>query len=50
VITIGQTAFRDNRAFFDVWTSFESRSFRNGVHAPPQPELKPPISHRSHPG
>ena len=28
-ITLGQVAFRDGRAYFDVWASFEARSFRN---------------------
>lgn len=27
-ITVGQLAFRDDRAYFDVWCSFESRSVR----------------------
>jgi peptidase M1-like protein len=38
-ITIGQTAYRDNRAFFDIWTCFESRSFRKGARTAPQPEV-----------
>jgi len=38
-ITIGQTAYRDNRIFFDIWTSFESRSFRNRGGPAPQPEF-----------
>jgi len=38
-ITIGQTAYRDNRAFFDIWTCFESRSFRKGGRTAPQPEV-----------
>ena len=38
-ITIGQTAYRDNRAFFDVWTAFESRSVRNGTRPAPMPEF-----------
>ena len=29
-IRVGQVRRRDDRPFFDVWTSFESRSFRNG--------------------
>src|SRR6185295_3879391 len=38
-ITIGQTVYRDNLVFFDVWTSFESRSVRNGSRPKPLPEL-----------
>src|SRR6266446_2896570 len=38
-ITIGQTAYRDNRIFFDIWTSFESRSFRNRGGPAAQPEF-----------
>jgi hypothetical protein len=29
-IAIGQVAFRDNRTFFDNWTMFQARSWRNG--------------------
>ena len=29
-IQAGQVRFRDDRPFFDVWTSFPARSFRNG--------------------
>ena len=39
-ITIGQTAYRDNRTFFDVWTCFESRSVRNRQRAAPTPEFE----------
>lgn len=40
-ITIGKVAFRDSQAFFDVWTSFQSRQFRNGANdaAPPEFQL-----------
>jgi hypothetical protein len=38
-ITIGQVALRDNRSFFDVWTSFKSRSFRNGTRKAPVPQI-----------
>src|SRR5574340_1464917 len=38
-IVVGQVAAsRDNRAYFDVWTSFEARSFRQTGH-PAQPEF-----------
>ncbi|MCZ2079453.1 MAG: hypothetical protein LC130_31180 [Bryobacterales bacterium] len=30
-ITVGQVLYRDNQTFFDVWTSFESRSVRSGA-------------------
>src|SRR6185436_4546305 len=39
-ITIGQTVYRDNRSFFDVWTCFESRSVRNRQRASPAPEFE----------
>ena len=29
-ITVGQVVFRDNRTYFDTWTSFASRAFRTG--------------------
>ena len=29
-LVAGQLAFRNERQYFDIWTSFESRSFRNG--------------------
>jgi hypothetical protein len=35
-IYIGKLASRDNRAYFDSWSSFPSRSVRNGA-APPSP-------------
>ncbi len=33
-IQVGQVAFRNDRAFFDVWTSFQSRSVRTGGRKP----------------
>jgi hypothetical protein len=30
-IQVGQVNFRENRAYFDVWTSFQSRAFRSGA-------------------
>ena len=35
-IFVGKLARRNNRAYFDSWSSFPSRSFRNGA-APPSP-------------
>lgn len=29
-IVVGQVASRDNRVYFDIWTSFQARSWRNG--------------------
>lgn len=29
-ISVGQVTYRDNRAYFDTWTSFESRQVRKG--------------------
>jgi hypothetical protein len=34
-IRIGQVVVRYNRAYFDLWTRFPARSFRNGSHAAP---------------
>ncbi len=34
-IAAGQVVTRDNRTFFDHWTLFEARSFRNGARKPP---------------
>ncbi|MEX2263850.1 MAG: M1 family aminopeptidase [Bryobacteraceae bacterium] len=39
-IVVGQTTFRENRTFFDVWTSFTARSFRKQAAPPPEPEVK----------
>ena len=39
-ITIGRVGFRDDHAFFNVWTAFESRSVRNQVRAAPTPEFE----------
>lgn len=36
-IFAGKLSYRDNRAYFDTWTSFESKSVRNGA---PLPEPK----------
>jgi hypothetical protein len=36
-ITIGQLVYRDDRHFFDVWTSFAGRSFRLGRRQMPLP-------------
>lgn len=36
-ITIGQVVYREDRRFFDIWTSFESRSFRTGRKQTPPP-------------
>ena len=33
-ILAGKLGYRDNRTYFDTWTSFQARSFRNG--APPR--------------
>jgi len=34
-ITLGQISFRQGQAYFDTWTRFEARSFRNGSRLPP---------------
>jgi hypothetical protein len=36
-IYVGKLAFRNNRAYFDSWSSFPSRSGRNGAE-PPEPQ------------
>ncbi len=36
-IYVGKLAYRNNRAYFDSWSSFPSRSVRNGA-APPSPQ------------
>jgi len=36
-ITVGQFTHRADRSIFDVWTSFESRSIRNGSRQAPEP-------------
>ena len=38
-ITIGQVAFRENRSFFDIWTSFPGRAARNARPEQPTPPL-----------
>ncbi len=38
-ITIGQTAYRNDRMYFDVWTAFEARPVRNGARPAPKPEF-----------
>jgi hypothetical protein len=30
-IQVGKLAYRNNRSYFDTWTAFQSRSFRNGA-------------------
>ncbi len=30
-ILVGKLGYRDNRTYFDTWTSFQARSFRNGA-------------------
>ena len=38
-IQIGQVHFRNNRAIFDVWTNFRSRSYRDGIRKVTGPDL-----------
>ncbi len=38
-IVIGQLANRDDRLYFDYWTSFQARSFRNGTRRIPGVEF-----------
>ena len=37
-ITVGQVASNQDRTFFDIWTRFEARSFRNHTREIPPPE------------
>lgn len=39
-VSIGQVAYRDNRTYFDMWTSFVSRDWRQGGRKPAAPEYK----------
>lgn len=36
-IFAGQLAYRNNRSYFDIWTSFPARSLRNGAVPPESP-------------
>ena len=36
-IFAGQLVYRNNRSYFDTWTSFPARSFRNGAPPPSAP-------------
>jgi hypothetical protein len=38
-ILVGQLVYRDNRQFFDVWTSFPPRRYRTGARQRPGPEI-----------
>lgn len=39
-MTIGQIASRDNRSYFDIWTHFPSRGFRDGRRPAPAREFQ----------
>ncbi len=39
-IAVGQVVFREDRAYFDYWTSFVARSFRQGAPRERPPEFK----------
>ena len=39
-VTIGQVVYRQERAFFDTWTGFQARSFRNGQRTPNPKHVK----------
>ncbi len=38
-ITVGQVTYRDQRAYFDTWTRFASRAFRQGRRTVPAPDV-----------
>lgn len=38
-ITVGQVGFREGRSFFDFWTNFQARSFRNRARPLPEPDI-----------
>jgi hypothetical protein len=39
-INLGQVAFRQEQAYFDVWTRFQARSFRSRTRALPEEDLR----------
>ncbi len=39
-ISLGQVVFRQERSYFDIWTRFQARSFRNQTRTPPAPDLQ----------
>lgn len=39
-IVVGQVVYRDNRRYFDIWTSFASRSFRTGKRVQQTSDLR----------
>jgi hypothetical protein len=39
-ITVGQVSFRQEQAYFDIWTRFQARSFRNGTRQVPGPDVR----------
>lgn len=39
-LSVGQVTVRDTHTYFDVWTSFAARSFRNGTRGLPGPEIE----------
>ena len=38
-VFVGALGYQNNRTFFDTWTSFPSRSIRNGAKPPESPEV-----------
>jgi Peptidase family M1 domain len=38
-VFVGALGYQNNRTFFNTWTSFPSRSIRNGAQPPPSPEI-----------
>ena len=39
-IHVGRLAYRDNVPFYDTWTNFPARSFRQGARKPPEPPFR----------
>jgi hypothetical protein len=39
-IAVGRVAVRDNTSYFDIWTSFEARSFRNKSRSTPAQDFR----------
>jgi hypothetical protein len=39
-ISVGTVTYRQERAYFDIWTRFQARSFRNRVRTEPQDDLR----------
>ena len=48
-ILVGKLGYRDNRTYFNTWTAFQARSFRNGASPRGDPLCARQHPHRSQP-